>query len=115
MPELFDLLPRRGNSPSPEAVFWLLLTGDVPTHEQTDSLIADWLERRDRRRDWWWSEASGEIGGVVGNVLRGVPKSVSPPAKLAIALTALDADKHYKRALQDGAMSYTYWEVKYIV
>lgn len=110
IPELFDLLPRRGQSPSPEAVFWLLLTGDVPTHEQTEALMADWTERRDKRKDWWWSESSGEAGGVVGNVLRALPKNVPPVGRLAIALTALDADKHYKKAVQTGAMSYTYWE-----
>ncbi|KAJ8676439.1 hypothetical protein QAD02_012226 [Eretmocerus hayati] len=110
MPELCALLPRKGNSPSAEAVFWLLLTGDVPTHEQTDSLTEDWAERRDRRKHWWWSESSREIGGVVGGVLRALPQNVPPVARLAIALTALDADQHYRRAVKQGAMSYTYWE-----
>ncbi|XP_058810865.1 citrate synthase, mitochondrial-like [Phymastichus coffea] len=110
IPELFNLLPRRGNSPSPEAVFWLLLTGDVPTCEQTESLVADWAERREKRKNWWWSESSSESGGVVGNVLRALPDNVPPVGRLAIALTALDADQHYKRALRTGAMSYTYWE-----
>ncbi|XP_011498429.1 PREDICTED: citrate synthase, mitochondrial-like isoform X2 [Ceratosolen solmsi marchali] len=110
IPELFDLLPRKGKSPSPEAVFWLLLTGDVPTIQQAESLMADWTERRDRRKDWWWSGSPGKSGGVVGNVLRALPQNVSPVARLAIALTALDADKHYKEALKTGALSYTYWE-----
>lgn len=92
-------------------MFWLLLTGDVPTYEQTEALTADWTERRERRKDWWWSGSSGEIGGVVGGVLRALPKNVSPVGRLAIALTALDADKHYRKAVESGAMSYTYWEV----
>jgi citrate synthase len=111
IPELFDLLPRRGNSPSPEAVFWLLLTGDVPTNEQAECLMADWTERRDKRKEWWWSESSGRSGGVVGNVLRALPRNVPPVSRLAIALTAIDADKHYKKAVKTGALSYTYWEV----
>ncbi|XP_014224589.1 citrate synthase, mitochondrial-like [Trichogramma pretiosum] len=113
IPEIFDLLPRKGKSPSPEAVFWLLLTGDVPTQEQTESLINDWTQRRDQRRDWWFSESSGNLGGVVGNVLKSLPPSVPPVGRLAIALTALDADTRYKKAVQSGAMSYTYWEHVY--
>lgn len=109
IPEVFNLLPRRGNSPSPEALFWLLVTGDVPTHEQTESLTVDWIERRDKRKEWW--SKSGEIGGIVGNILRSLPSNVSPVSKLAIALTALDADQHFQNALKTGAMSYTYWEV----
>lgn len=92
-------------------MFWLLLTGDVPTVEQTEALTADWTARRDQRKDWWWSKSSKEIGGLVGSVLRALPCNVTPVGKLAIALTALDADKHYKRAVKDGVMSYSYWEV----
>ncbi|XP_014218977.1 citrate synthase, mitochondrial-like [Copidosoma floridanum] len=110
LPELYNLLPRKGNSPSPEAVFWLLLTGDVPTHEQAEALTADWTERRARRKDWWWSESSGELGGVVGGILKALPNNVPPVGRLAIALTALDADNHIKRAIKDGVMSYSYWE-----
>ena len=111
MPEIFNLLPRTGKSPSPEAVFWLLLTGDIPTREQTESLVMDWTERRNKRRNWWQSE-SGDLGGIIGNVLKSLPEKVSPVGKLAIALTALDADNHYKSAVKNETMSYALWEVK---
>ncbi|KAK2580102.1 hypothetical protein KPH14_012380 [Odynerus spinipes] len=109
IPEILNLLPRHGTSPSVEAVFWLLLTGDVPTREQTASLINDWASRRQRRKEWW----SGGNGGIVGSVLQNLPDNVTPLGRLSIALTALDAGKHTKKAVKDGALNHTYWEHTY--
>ncbi|XP_046819503.1 probable citrate synthase, mitochondrial [Vespa crabro] len=106
IPEVLNLLPRNGTSPSVEAVFWLLLTGDVPTQEQTNSLINDWSSRRQRRKEWW----SGPGGGIVGSVLQNLPDNVTPLARLSIALTVLQTDKHTKKALQNGALNHTHWE-----
>ncbi|XP_043494541.1 probable citrate synthase 2, mitochondrial, partial [Polistes fuscatus] len=106
IPEVLNLLPRRGTSPSVEAVFWLLLTGDVPTQEQTTSLINDWSSRRQRRKEWW----SGPSGGIVGSVLRNLPNNVTPLGKLSIALTILETNKYTKKALENGALSHTHWE-----
>ncbi|XP_017766296.1 PREDICTED: probable citrate synthase 1, mitochondrial [Eufriesea mexicana] len=109
IPEVVTLLPRQGKSPSPEAVFWLLLTGDVPTQEQTASLIADWSMRRQKRKDWW----SGPGGGTVGSVLGNLPKTTSPLEKLSVALTVFDSGKHIKAALKNGALNHTHWEYVY--
>lgn len=107
IPEVINLLPREGKSPSAEAVFWLLLTGDVPTQEQTASLIADWTLRRQKRKDWW----SGPGGGIVGSILQTLPKTTTPLGKLSMALTIFDSDKHMKGALQNRVSNYTHWEV----
>ena len=34
-----------GTQMTPEGVFWLLLTGEVPTQEQTAALSAEWAAR----------------------------------------------------------------------
>ncbi|XP_026674721.1 citrate synthase, mitochondrial-like [Ceratina calcarata] len=107
IPEVVTLLPREGRSPSAEAVFWLLLTGDIPTQEQTASLIADWSLRRQKRKDWW----SGPSGGIVGSVLQTLPKSTPPIGKLSVALTVFESGKHTKEALKNGALTHTHWEV----
>lgn len=51
-------------------------------------------------------------GGIVGTVLKSLPKTVTPLGRLSIALTTLDADKHTKSAINHGAMKYTHWEVR---
>ncbi|XP_020289299.1 probable citrate synthase 2, mitochondrial isoform X2 [Pseudomyrmex gracilis] len=109
MPEVISLLPRQGNQPSAEAVFWLLLTGDVPTQRQTASLIADWTSRRQKCKEWW----SGSRGETVVSVLRSVPETITPLHKLSIALTIFDISKRAKKAKKLGAMPYSYWEYTY--
>ncbi|XP_043264972.1 probable citrate synthase 2, mitochondrial [Colletes gigas] len=109
IPEVITLLPRQGKSPSAEAVFWLLLTGDVPTQEQTASLIADWTIRRQKRKDWW----SGPDGGIVGSILQTLPKTTTPLGKLSVALTVFDSGKHMKDALKNRVSSHAHWEYTY--
>ncbi|XP_014483178.1 PREDICTED: probable citrate synthase 2, mitochondrial [Dinoponera quadriceps] len=109
IPEVITLLPRRGGLPSAEAIFWLLLTGDVPTHRQTASLIADWTSRRQKRAEQW----SGSRGETALSVLRSLPESVTPLGRLSVALTILDVSKCAKEAKRHGAMPHTYWEYEY--
>ena len=41
--ELQEKLPTgRGKEPLPEALFWLMLTGEVPTEEETLWVTNDW-------------------------------------------------------------------------
>merc|ERR1712112_645978 len=47
IPECQELLPKApgGSEPLPEGLFWLLLTGDIPTEEQVRGLSKDWAAR----------------------------------------------------------------------
>jgi len=107
IPEVIALLPREGNSPSAEAVFWLLLTGDIPTQQQIASLIADWTSRRKKCTEWW----SGPRGETITSLLRSMPETITPLHKLSVALTIFHISKQAKEAKKHGAMPYSYWEV----
>lgn len=107
IPEVITLLPRQGNSPSAEAIFWLLLTGDIPTQQQTTSLIADWTSRRQKYTEWW----SGPRGETIVSILRSMPEAITPMHRLSIALTIFNISKQAKEAKRHGAIPYTYWEV----
>lgn len=47
IPECQEKLPKApgGTEPLPEGLFWLLLTGEVPTEEQVRGLSAEWAAR----------------------------------------------------------------------
>ncbi|KAF8199487.1 citrate synthase [Pholiota molesta] len=47
IPEIQKLLPKApgGSEPLPEGLFWLLVTGEIPTHEQVAELSRDWAAR----------------------------------------------------------------------
>ncbi|EZA49338.1 hypothetical protein DMN91_000390 [Ooceraea biroi] len=109
IPEVIALLPRQGDSPIAEAVFWLLLTGDIPTQQQTASLIADWTSRRQKCTEWW----SGPRGETIISVLRSMPETITPLHRLSAALAIFDISKHAKNAKRYGALPYTYWEYTY--
>ena len=51
IPELQEKLPgaKPGGEPTPEALFWLLLTGEVPTKEQADALTKELHARASAR------------------------------------------------------------------
>jgi len=104
---MIALLPRQGDSPIVEAVFWLLLTGDIPTQQQTASLIADWTSRRQKYIEWW----SGPRGETIISILRSMPETITPLYRLSAALAIFDVSKHAKNAKKHGALPYTYWEV----
>lgn len=103
MPGIVNLLPHRGHFPSPESIFWLLLTGDVPTESQTRSLIHDWASRRQRRNNWL-SECQ--------TILKALPQRLGALEKLSIILMSLDStDKHVKDSLRSKLLSHEQWEV----
>ncbi|KAK0162816.1 hypothetical protein PV327_006561 [Microctonus hyperodae] len=102
MPGIVNLLPHRGHFPSPESIFWLLLTGDVPTESQTRSLIHDWASRRQKRNNWL-SECQ--------TILKVLPQRLGPLEKLSIILMSLDStDKHVKDSLRSKILSHEQWE-----
>lgn len=47
IPECQNVLPKAegGSEPLPEGLFWLLLTGEVPTTEQVRQVSKEWAER----------------------------------------------------------------------
>merc|ERR1712226_1655629 len=47
IPDCQEVLPAAfpGGEPLPEALFWLLVTGEVPSDEQVKNLSADWASR----------------------------------------------------------------------
>merc|ERR1712169_133093 len=49
IPECQEVLPKApgGEEPLPEGLFWLLLTGEVPSEQQVRDLSADWAARSD--------------------------------------------------------------------
>ncbi|XP_066591632.1 citrate synthase, mitochondrial-like, partial [Prorops nasuta] len=109
IPEILNVLPRRGISPRPEAMFWLLLTGDVPTEEQTTSLMADWTSRRQRRIELW---SKDDRANIINSILQAVPNTFAPLQKFSIILTALASGAINNRQAfsNDISSSYTNWE-----
>jgi len=99
LPECQKLLPKApgGNEPLPEGVFWLLLTGDIPTQDQVKSLGEEWANRAD-------------LPPHVLNLLNNFPSTLHPMAQFSAAITALNSESKFAQAYSQGVPKSKYWE-----
>ncbi|KAF2351166.1 Citrate synthase eukaryotic-type [Trinorchestia longiramus] len=102
LPECQKLLPKAagGDEPLPEATFWLLLTGDIPTQQQANSLSEEWANRAD-------------LPPYVLNMLNNFPSALHPMAQFSAAITALNAESKFAKAYAQGVAKTKYWELCY--
>ncbi|KAL5630624.1 hypothetical protein BROUX41_000496 [Berkeleyomyces rouxiae] len=98
IPECQELLPKApgGKEPLPEGLFWLLLTGEVPTEQQVRDLSADWASR-------------AEIPKFVEDLIDHCPNDLHPMAQLTIAVAALEQNSAFAKAYASGAHKKDYW------
>merc|ERR1712001_202492 len=102
IPECQELLPKApgGEEPLPEGLFWLLLTGEVPTEEQVRGLSAEWASR-------------AELPSHVVTLLNNLPSNVHPMTQFASAIAALNTESQFAKAYSDGLHKSKYWDPTY--
>jgi citrate synthase len=78
IPECQAELPKApgGSEPLPEGLFWLLLTGEVPTTEQVKALSADWAAR-------------AGLPKFVEDLIDQCPNTLHPMTQFSIAVNAV--------------------------
>jgi len=96
--ECKELLPTAPgcSEPLPEGLFWLLLTGEVPSQEQVTELSRDWAAR-------------AEIPDFVKEIIDRCPPTLHPMSQFSLAVTALNHDSAFAKAYQDGVSKKEYW------
>merc|ERR1711963_906928 len=102
IPECQELLPKApgGEEPLPEGLFWLLLTGEIPTEAQVRAVSKEWASR-------------AALPGHVVTMLNNFPESVHPMSQFAAAITALNSESKFAKAYADGIHKSKYWEPAY--
>ncbi|KAJ8072594.1 citrate (Si)-synthase [Marasmius tenuissimus] len=98
IPECKERLPTApgGSEPLPEALFWLLVTGEVPTQEQVTELSKDWAAR-------------AAIPEFVEELIDRCPPTLHPMSQFSLAVTALNHDSAFAKAYQEGINKKDYW------
>lgn len=99
IPEIQQQLPKvpGGNEPLPEALFWLLLTGEVPSEAQT-KVFSEELAAR-----------SG-LPKHVEELIDRSPSHLHPMAQFSIAINALESESQFAKAYAKGVNKAQYWE-----
>ena len=102
IPECQEKLPKAkgGNEPLPEGLFWLLMTGEIPTQAQVDSLSKEWADR-------------AALPAHVVSMLNTFPSTVHPMSQLSAAVTVLNTESTFVKAYTNGVHKSKYWEYTY--
>jgi citrate synthase len=96
IPELKAELPRPQKEPVPEALLWLLLTGEVPTESQLKGLTQD-LHLR--------SEVPKEVEAMIGQW-----SHMHPMTQFSMAVMALQQNSKFAAAYSNGVNKMDYWQ-----
>lgn len=102
IPEIQQELPKApgGEEPLPEGLFWLLLTGEIPTEGQVRQLSAELAAR-------------SELPAHVKELIDRCPPSLHPMAQLSIAVNAMESESMFAKAYEKGINKTEYWQYVY--
>ena len=102
IPELQAKLPKaeNGAQPLPEGVFWLLLTGDVPTPAQVAEVTSSW-------------RANENLPEHVLRTLDALPLDTHPMTQLSIGILAMQTESIFARRYREGMPKSAHWDAMY--
>lgn len=100
IPELQDLLPRAegGSEPLPEGLFYLMLTGEIPSKDDVTAISNDWSER-----------AKG-MPEHVYKVLDSFPADTHPMVQFSAGILAMGTDSVFQEKYAEGINKKEYWD-----
>ncbi|KAJ2930821.1 hypothetical protein H1R20_g6297, partial [Candolleomyces eurysporus] len=98
IPDCQKVLPPApgGKEIIPESMLWLLLTGQVPSAEQTRQLSRELAEK-------------GELPKYIEDLIDSLPQSLHPMTQLGMGVAALNRESAFQAAYEKGIKKADYW------
>lgn len=102
IPELKEKLPKGkdGKEPLPEALFWLMLVGEVPTQEEANWLTEEWRKR-------------SAVPAHVFSTLDALPANTHAMTQFSIAINAMQTESIFAARYDEGMPKDEYWDATY--
>jgi citrate synthase len=102
LPEVLEKLPKPAGSEMPYVVglYFLLLTGEIPTHEEVEELMVDFKNRR-------------IMPHYVKDVIDSFPSGSHPMAILSAAVMSLERESRFNVKYKAGMSKMDYWDSTY--
>ncbi|KAH7699534.1 citrate synthase, partial [Aphelenchoides avenae] len=102
IPECQKLLPKApgGQEPLPEAIWWLLCTGEIPNEKQVQAISKEWAARAD-------------LPDHVVQLIDNFPHNLHPMSQFTAAIAACQSESKFAQAYAKGVHKTTYWEYTY--
>lgn len=102
IPELREKLPKAdgGKEPCPEGLFYLMLTGELPSDDDAGHISATWARR-------------SHVPTHVFHVIESFPVSAHPMTQFCAAVLALQTESKFAKAYEEGINKKEYWDYVY--
>lgn len=102
IPELRVELPKvdGGKEPCPEGLFYLMLTGEIPSDEDAAHVSATWARR-------------SHVPNHVFDVIESFPVTAHPMTQFCAAILALQTESKFAKAYSTGISKKDYWDYTY--
>jgi len=102
IPETFAALPKVPGCGYPyvEAFWWFLLTGEIPTQEETLEVVKEF-------------QALRAVPAYVGEVLRAMPKDSHPMVMFSTAILAMQRESVFVKRYNQGMKKDEYWDATF--
>ncbi len=99
IPELREKLPKApgGKEPLPEGIFYLLLTGELPTDDDVRLITKEWQKR-------------SALPQYLIDILKSIPKDTHPMTQFSTGILALQKDSIFAQRYQEGMPKTEYWD-----
>ncbi len=102
IPELREKLPKApgGEEPLPEGIFYLLLTGELPSEEEVKEITKEWQER-------------SALPDYLIDILKAIPKETHPMTQFSQGILALQKESIFAQKYREGISKMEYWDPMY--
>ena len=102
LPEVLEKLPKPKGAEMPyvEGLFFLLLTGEIPSQKEVDELMVTFRNRR-------------VVPQYVCDVIDSFPSESHPMAILSAAVMSLQRESHFNIKYKEGMSKMDYWDATY--
>ena len=102
IPEVMAVIPKPEGKDYPyvEGFWYFLLTGEVPTMEETLQVVEDFKKR-------------GVVPQYIFDLLRGLPKDTHPMTMFSTAVLAMQRESKFAKFYSEGFNKMTAWEPMY--
>lgn len=102
IPQLRELLPKAGDGkePCPEGLFYLMLTGEIPSDQDAGHISEVWARR-------------SQVPNHVFKVIESFPISAHPMTQFCAAILALQTESKFAKAYFEGIPKSEHWNYVY--
>jgi citrate synthase len=102
IPELREKLPKApgGEEPLPEGIFYLLLTGELPSEDDVKEITEEWRKR-------------SPLPDYLIDILKAIPKDTHPMTQFSQGILALQKESIFAAKYREGLSKMEYWDPVY--